>query len=245
MTVELAVVDLSCLVLGVGETCIRALLDATNRVGARVSSDDARAVLGLPLERGVSALFQSRSREAHRPRAEAAWESVLSDLVDHYTPRRSVVEVPGARDTLAALRVSGVPVAVSSNLPSPVVASIVGGLDWHDRGLVATVVTCDEVDDPRPRPGMIVEAMRRVGARRPERVVTVGDTPAALAEGTLAPCGMVVGALYGSHRRDELELRPHTHLVERLVEVVHLVREVTQSSPKRYDAARAIATRSA
>lgn len=51
----------------------------------------------------------------------------------------------------------------------------------------------------------------------------VGQTPADLAEGTLAGCGAVVAVTHGGHAAHELRLRPHTHLVDRLQAVPDLV----------------------
>lgn len=68
--------------------------------------------------------------------------------------------------------------------------------------------------------------MGRTGIVDPNKVVKVGDTPADLAEGTLAGCGVVMGLTGAMHSRDELLLRPHTHLVERmsaLLDVLALV----------------------
>jgi phosphoglycolate phosphatase-like HAD superfamily hydrolase len=55
--------------------------------------------------------------------------------------------------------------------------------------------------------------MALTGVSDPRRVAKVGDTPADLAEGRAAGCGLVVGVTEGSHRPEELEPFPHTHLI--------------------------------
>ncbi len=59
----------------------------------------------------------------------------------------------------------------------------------------------------------------------------VGATPADLAEGTIGRCGAVVGLTSGSHGRDELVLRPHTHLVDRMVSLLDVLALLDCSMP--------------
>jgi hypothetical protein len=44
-----------------------------------------------------------------------------------------------------------------------------------------------------------------------------------LQEGTAAGCGLIVGITAGTHTRKELAAVPHTHLIDRLEEIVPLV----------------------
>jgi beta-phosphoglucomutase-like phosphatase (HAD superfamily) len=241
MHIQLAVVDLACLVDGLGDTCARLLRLAARDVDILVSEEDAQAVLGLPIHRAITALCQTGLDLASvAERSERAHDLFATLLVEEYARGRAVREKEGASDLLASLRVlGGVGIALASNLPSLAVGTILASIDWHDRGLVDTVVTCEDVLEPRPRPGMIHEAMARTACSQPLRVMTLGDTPACLAEGTLARAGLVVGSTGGLFTRGELELRPHTHLVDRLVDVVHLARRAP-SAPATLRVPRAI-----
>jgi phosphoglycolate phosphatase-like HAD superfamily hydrolase len=57
----------------------------------------------------------------------------------------------------------------------------------------------------RPYPDLIRRAMALTGVNNSQAVVKVGDTPADIAQGLAAQCGLVVGVTYGTHRREELE----------------------------------------
>lgn len=232
MHIQLAVVDLACLLEGVGDTCSRLLKVAAKSVHISVSDEDAQAVLGLPLPRAITALCQTGLDLASvAERSHRAHDLFAALLAEEYSRSGAVREVEGARDLLASLRVlGGVGIALTSNLPSLAVGTILASVDWHDRGLLDTVVTCEDVLDPRPRPGMVLEAMERSACTHPSRVMTLGDTPACLAEGTLARAGLVVGTTFGRFTRSELELRPHTHLVDRLVDVIPLARRGPSAS---------------
>jgi phosphoglycolate phosphatase-like HAD superfamily hydrolase len=114
-------------------------------------------------------------------------------------------------------------IAIATVMPPSVRDALASGLSWFDRGLVDTLVGAEQVDAPRPQPGMILEAMMRTGVVDAKRVIKLGDTPADLAEGTLAGCGMVVGLTRGLYSGGELLLRPHTHLIEQLPALLDLV----------------------
>lgn len=225
MSLDLAVVDLSSVITNSGRTTVRVMQDALERMGVHAHDEDVRAVLGLPFRRGAAALFQTgRDLEAAVERTDRLHDELVAGLTSHYSRQGATREVEGATAMFTALRELGARVGIGTNLPASVAALILASLDWDDGRLIDVVVTCEEVDDPRPRPGVVREVMARTGRADPGRVLALGDTPACLAEGTLAKCALVVGALRGSHSREELELRPHTHLVEHLDEVTDLAR---------------------
>jgi histidinol phosphatase-like enzyme len=54
-------------------------------------------------------------------------------------------------------------------------------------------------------------------------VAKIGDTPSDLHEGTNAGCPLVIGVTYGTHTREQLEVHPHTHLVDSVEELRNLL----------------------
>ena len=63
------------------------------------------------------------------------------------------------------------------------------------------------------------DLMQRCGVSDPARVAKVGDTPADLAQGHNAGCGLVIGVTSGSHTREQLAGHPHTHLIESVADL--------------------------
>lgn len=221
---QLVVVDLLSTVTGSAGVCARLLSSALDGEGIEVSPEDVRNVLGLPVRRAVSALARTGAGlDAQAQRHDRAHDAFVAGLRRHYSALGSVREVEGTAACFGRLRAQGLRLAIVTNLPRAVASTILESLDWYDRGLIDTVVTCEEVEEPRPQPGMVFEAMRRTAVAEARRVVKVGQTPADLAEGTLAGCGAVVGLTHGAHGRDELLLRPHTHLVDRLFALVDVI----------------------
>jgi phosphoglycolate phosphatase-like HAD superfamily hydrolase len=92
-------------------------------------------------------------------------------------------------------------------------------LGWSGSRMIDAVICSDEVERGRPHPDMILALMSRLGVANPRRVAKVGDTPADLHEGKSAGCGLIAGVTRGTHTREELEVHPHTHLIETVAEL--------------------------
>jgi phosphonatase-like hydrolase len=220
---QLAVVDLVCTFAGAGDLTARLLAEAFVRHGNDASYEAVRGVVGLPLRRAIAALSRTGAGvHADAERADRVHDDVVAALVAELARPGSGGEIEGVSQTFATLRARGLRIAVATVMPREVANALLISADWFDRGLVDTVVVAEDVDAPRPQPGMIIEAMARTGVVDPRRVIKVGDTPADLAEGTIGGCGVVVGLTSGIHSRDELLLRPHTHLIDRMASLVEL-----------------------
>jgi phosphonatase-like hydrolase len=140
-----------------------------------------------------------------------------------YASDPSVVEMPGATDTFRALRRAGVGVALDTGFSRDIVEVLLARLGWLREGLIDASVTSDEVARGRPHPDMIHSLMKKLGVAEASRVAKVGDTPSDLEEGANAGCGLIVGFTGGTHTREQLAARPHTHLVDVLADLPNLV----------------------
>lgn len=210
--IQLLAIDLSCLVEGFGETAKQAYALAAESVGARPKESDLREALGLEP-------FDALSKLCRDHRARRATQIFETAFARHWEKQLAIHETTGASSTLRALMKQGVKVAIVTSLPRTLAAPLFARLDFP---CDTTVTSCETISQ-RPRPGLIFEAMRRLSVFDPDDVVKVGETPADMAEGAIAGCGAVVGATWGSHRREELYLRPHTHLVDRISKIVDVV----------------------
>ena len=221
---ELVVTSLEGTLVDDGGAMRGALVGALRRERMLFSEDELRSVTGLSPRRAVATLVRARhGADEPTPLVERVREAFLREVIALYSRPGLLRTVPGAVAALAALRRAGVRVAIETSLPRAVANLALAAFPGHRDGPADTVVTSDELVRGRPSPEGVHEAMSRTGVASARDVMRVGDTPADLAQGTLAGCGAVVGVTYGSHTREELVLRPHTHLVDRPSEIVDLV----------------------
>lgn len=184
----------------VGE-CLKAALSAD---GVSWEHDAVNAVMGIPKPLAIASLLPdpepSRVAEIH--------EDFRSRMIDLYETDPRVKPVPGVEAVFDWLRTRGVRVVLDTGFDRRIVDVILKRLQWD----VVTVAS-DEVQRGRPHPDLIFRAMELTGVTDVTCVAKVGDTPSDLQEGTAAGCRWVIGVTEGTHRRDQLEVHPHTHLL--------------------------------
>ena len=112
---------------------------------------------------------------------------------------------PGVPETLAALRESGVRVALTTGFDRRITNTILSEVDWEVGEQLDAVVCASEVRAGRPAPDMIHRAMELTGITDPARVLTAGDTVLDVQAGHAAGAGHVIGVLTGGQTRAELE----------------------------------------
>jgi phosphonoacetaldehyde hydrolase len=184
---------------------IAALVEAFARRGVALSEAAARADMGKAKADHVRALLA-------RPEVRRAWaeavgappvEGDVAGLMTDLGPLMREAAgaaaelVPGAADTVAALRAAGLKVASSTGytreMMSPVLsrAAAQGYAPDH-------LVCADETCQGRPSPLMIYKACAELGVWPLSRVVKVDDAPAGIAEGRAAGCFTVGVSVSGN-----------------------------------------------
>jgi HAD superfamily hydrolase (TIGR01509 family) len=159
-------------------TFVPALHAYSGAVGRQITLAELEPVAHLGAARNlVSALAGHEATDAEDDLFHEALAAAVAGI-DPY---------PGIVELLTQLRDLGVRTGVATNSDGRS-ASVVLGAHRLD-ALMDTIVTVDQVSAPKPNPGSIQLAVRRLGAPA-ERVVFVGDSPAdmaaARAAGTLA-----------------------------------------------------------
>jgi phosphonatase-like hydrolase len=222
---ELVVFDMAGTTVYDGDAvndCLRAALAAA---GTMVTRDEINGVMGNAKPIAIRTLLVEKAADAGSVTdaiVERTHADFLARMVLHYRTSPEVREADGASDTFRRLRAAGIRVALDTGFSRDIADVILARLGWAHGGIIDTSVTSDEVARGRPHPDLIYRAMELTGVREARNVAKVGDTPADLRQGAAAGCGLVVGVTSGSHTREELLGEPHTHLIDRLEELVPL-----------------------
>jgi phosphonatase-like hydrolase len=155
---------------------------------------------------------ERRAQEANA-RFEAAYAAVVR--------RGEITPLPGAAETMTALRESGVKVCLTTGFSEPTQCALLDALGWSD---AIDLALCPAPDRRgRPYPDMILTAVLWLELDDVREVAVAGDTINDLLSGSRAGAGIVAGVLTGAHDRATLESAPHTHILRSVAELPALI----------------------
>lgn len=221
--IELVVFDMAGTTVYDGDAvnaCFRATLAAS---GIEVAPAVVKTVMGLPKPEAIRILLEQCGPACGVLPSVDLITAIHADFTNrmrhYYATDPAVREIPGATATFAALRRAGIKVALNTGFFRPIVEVLLGRLGWNSPGVIDADVTSDEVPRGRPFPDMIRHLMARLNISDARRVAKVGDTQADLEEGTNADCGLVIGVTTGSSSREQLQVYPHSYIVESIAEI--------------------------
>lgn len=161
---------------------------------------------------GVHKLAVMREALEHSGKLDTIEPEQLSiefeDAIDEQVESGSAPALPGFIELFNDLKDAGVKVAFTTGFSRKTAETVLkgAGIDYE------TLVASDEVENGRPAPDVVHEAMRRAGVEDPARVAVIGDTPSDLGSGMNAEAALAIGVGHGTHALSDLEGHPHTHL---------------------------------
>jgi phosphonatase-like hydrolase len=222
--IELVALDMAGTTIDEHGDVYVALHDAVVAEGAAVSDALVRQWMGTDKREAIAALVAAGGGPVLDGEGiERAYGRFRRLLADRYRARPPT-PITGVPEALAALRSTGVRVALTTGFAGDVAEPLLASLGWRVGGdLIDAVVCVDDVAAGRPAPYLVFRAMERTGARAVERVLVAGDTIADLRCGTNAGAGAVVGVATGALSLGELGLERHTHLLPSVADLPALV----------------------
>ncbi|MEL6435317.1 MAG: phosphonoacetaldehyde hydrolase [Pseudomonadota bacterium] len=118
-------------------------------------------------------------------------EQIVDAVADRATP------IPGAAETLAALRARGIKIGSTTGYPRAIMNRLHPVASRH--GVDPDAIVCvDEVPEGRPAPFAMYKCFIELGVYPPSSVVKVDDTAPGIAEGLAAGCRTIGIALSGN-----------------------------------------------
>jgi phosphonatase-like hydrolase len=220
---ELVVLDMAGTTIDDGQQVYRVLGETARAHGASASEAEIARWHGASKHEALRELLTSRfgipPSNAELETVVADFQARLSAAYADQPPR----PLPGVTEALAALRESGVKVALTTGFDRVIVESLISALGWMGDSVADTVVCGSDVPAGRPAPYMIFRAMERLGVTDVARVLVAGDTPRDLEAGTNSGAAMVVGVLSGASDADELGAHRHTHLLPSVADLPGLL----------------------
>ncbi|KQP54031.1 phosphonatase-like hydrolase [Agreia sp. Leaf283] len=129
--------------------------------------------------------------------ANEAFEAAYAELIDEV----GVDAIPGAAETIVALRSNGYRVALTTGFSPETRDAVLARLGWE----VDAVLSPADAGRGRPAPDLVLAALIATGASSVASVIVVGDTTSDVRSGRNAGAGLVIGVMTGAHSREQLD----------------------------------------
>lgn len=221
--IELAAFDMAGTTIDDHGLVYEALQQAVEETGAPVAAADLQKWMGTDKVSAITALMKLGGQVADAQRVQDAFGRFREILVESYRANPPLA-LPGVEAAIAALRASGIKVALTTGFDDAVAYPLLESLGWGV-GVDATldaVVTTSDVPAGRPAPYMIHRAMEKTGVFDVARVLAAGDTAVDVQAGRNA--GVIsVAVLTGKLTPDLLEGAPVDHIVESVANIPGLI----------------------
>ena len=168
-----------------------------------------RRGIGIPLDAQLAGFARTEGERVAMRETYRAFQHTIHDRLVH--------PFPGVIDGLDAFSRRGLPMAVVTSKGREMAERTmrVCGLD----GRINVVVTADDVSRGKPDPEPVLQALDRIGARDPQRVLFLGDAPMDVEAGRTAGV-RTAAAAWGAFSTEALVLARPDYLFRAFGEVV-------------------------
>lgn len=155
---------------------------------------------------------EERARQGNRIFEESYAESVRAGLV---------APLPGAVETITALRAAGIKVCLSTGFAPVTRDALLDALGW--RPLIDLVLSPADAGRGRPWPDLPLTALIRLGGGAVRELAVVGDTASDVESGLRAGAGLVAGVTTGAGSAESLAAAGAPHILDSVGGLVQLI----------------------
>lgn len=145
-------------------------------------------------------------------------------LLDQAYEDLNVMPIEGANDIFKELGKMGVYRILNTGYNKKTAMQLISKLGWQKDLDYDDIVTASDVPKTRPFPDMIFMAMELMGISDATTVAKIGDSAIDVEEGKNAACGLTVGITTGAHTRQQLASANPDYIIDRLSDLLPLVR---------------------
>jgi phosphonatase-like hydrolase len=155
--------------------------------------------------------------EEQAQQANRAFEMAYGDAVQ----AGQVAPLPGAAETITALRAAGIRVCLATGFSPPTRDALLDSLGWW--ALIDLALSPADAGRGRPWPDLPLTALIRLSGGSVSELAVAGDTASDIESGLRAGAGLVAGVLTGSASREELEQAAAPHILDSVAGLLPLL----------------------
>lgn len=200
---------------------LAAFAAAVGRLGMTRDSQEyrsAREIVRQSMGQSKIEVFQRIAGSA------AAAGRANHDFEEHYanSVRAGAVRpLPGAAETILALRAAGIRVCLATGFAPPTRDLLLDALGW--RPLIDLALSPADAGRGRPWPDLPLTALLRLGGGAVSELLVAGDTASDIESGLRAGAGLVAGVLTGAGSRQDLEEAGAPHILDAITGLTGLL----------------------
>jgi phosphonatase-like hydrolase len=131
--------------------------------------------------------------------------------------------MPDAEHVFETLRNKNIKIALNTGYNRSVAEMLLQQIGWTIPKTFDVLVTASDVDNGRPEPDMILNAMAQLGIANAKYVAKIGDSAIDIIEGQNAGCGLTAGVLTGAQNHEQLAAANPTHIFESLTDLLQYI----------------------
>jgi phosphoglycolate phosphatase len=135
--------------------------------------------------------------------------------------RGLVSPLPGAAETIMALRAAGIRVCLATGFSPPTRDAVLDALGW--RPLIDLALSPADAGRGRPWPDLPLTALLRLGGGAVSELAVVGDTVSDVESGLRAGAGLVAGVLTGTGTEADFAAAAAPHVLASVAGVLPLL----------------------
>jgi phosphoglycolate phosphatase len=182
--------------------------------GFAAADEIVRATMG---QSKIEVFRRILGAEDRAQRANAVFEQTYGQSV-----RAGLVSpLPGAAETIAALRAAGIKVCLATGFSPATRDALLDALGW--RPLIDLALSPADAGRGRPWPDLPLTALLRLGGGAVSELLVAGDTPSDVESGLRAGAGLVAGVTTGAATGDELAAAGAPHVLDSVTGLVRLL----------------------
>src|SRR5215469_9221227 len=146
---------------------------------------------------------------------------IFEDSYAEFVRAGLVAPLPGAVETITALRAAGVKVCLATGFAPATRDALLDALGW--RPLIDLALSPADAGRGRPWPDLPLTALMRLRGGAVTELAVAGDTASDIESGLRAGAGVVAGVLTGSGTREELEKAGAPHIIDSIADLLPLI----------------------
>ena len=218
--IKLVIFDIAGTILQEHGEVVRAFSFALKQHGIPFTEGELKHWKGAAKREVIRHFVQSHNPGLNTEHlVEVTYQTFRAELELSY--KNNLQPIDGAAEAFAWCRERRIQLATTTGFYRDLSTLILTTLGWSH--LFQAAVSSSDVRQGRPAPFMIFHAMEMTGVLDVREVIVIGDTPLDLQAGNNAGVRGVVGVLTGEHDRNSLRSYPHTHIIDSVADLPHLI----------------------